>query len=1083
MKLKYDSILNSAYILLTPLLTKNNNFMIRKLKYVVFALLLSITSILNAQVTTSAISGKVFTDGEAVLGATIIATHIPSGTTYGAVTNVKGRYFIQGMRVGGPYKIVISYIGYNKVEFTDVQLALGETSTFDALLKESAKQLNEVVVSANVGVKNAAGGAASNFNAQQIANTPTVDRNIYDIAKLSPLVSSPKIGGISIAGSNNRYNSFQIDGVVSNDVFGLASSGTNGGQTGANPISLDAIQEIQVVVSPFDVRQSGFTGGGINAITKSGTNKFKGSAYGYYTDQNMYSNWSQVKDTISRLTQESTQTAGFTFGGPIIKDKLFFFASVEYKYDSYPSSYYPGYIPAYISTAEAKAVADRYASLTGFTDTYGKRNLNTQGLSALGRIDWNIDQNNKFAFRYQLNSSYKDINGSGAKSYYFNNSGYRITDLTNSFVAELNSHISNLLYNEARAGVTFVRDNRNVAYQGPNIFIKNLGGTFNTTTNKWSTGSVNVNIGTEYYSGANRLDQDIYTIEDNLSWYMGDHSLTFGTHNEIYRMYNLFIPASNGAYSYNSLNDFLNDKAYQFAYQFSDYNLTGSYKWAATVNAAEFGVYAQDKWNVSNNFNLNYGIRFDMPMSFGSPTVNPEFNASIYSTTYGVKVGDAPSPKVMVSPRVGFRWYTDDSHKTLVRGGTGLFTGRVPFVWLSNIWSNTGVEMKGTTISSNVPSFATYKNDPVAAMNSASGTASKPTINTISKDFKYPQVFRSNLALEQVLPGNVKMTLEGLFSKTMNNVLFQNLALTDNGKKVYAVSTDDANSATTYFSRNPGSYFAIINLKNTDKGYTYALSAKLEKSFNFGLDLMASYTFGHAYSVNDGTSSIASSNWKYNYSINPNDPNELSYSIFDVPNRVLASATYTTPKYANGRLATVVSLIYNGANGMRYCLTMNESSDFNNDGQYGNSELYIPTTAELDKMTFANASDKTNFANWIAGDSYAKNHRGMYAPRYSNSAPWENHFDLHLAEDFFYLKNKGEKISLTFDVMNVGNLINHNWGTVYSSAYNVSPLKVTKLTADANGNQVPTYSYQGGQVYVSDFLSRWHGQIGLRVTF
>ncbi|MDR3651917.1 MAG: TonB-dependent receptor [Paludibacter sp.] len=1057
--------------------------MIKQIKFLVFALLLFFTSTMIAQVTTSGIYGKVSSNGEPIIGATVIATHTPSGTTYGAVTNEKGRYFIQGMRVGGPYTIVISYIGYNKVEFTDVQLGLGETSTYDALLKESARQLGEVIIKGNSGVKNAAGGAASNFNEQQITNSPTIDRSIYDIAKMSPLVSISKIGGISIAGSNNRYNSFQIDGMVSNDVFGLAGSGTNGGQTSANPISLDAIQEIQVVIAPFDVRQSGFTGGGINAITKSGTNKFKGSAYGYYTDQNMYSNWSQVKDTVSKLTQESTKTIGFTFGGPIIKDKLFFFASAEYKYDSYPSSYYPGYIPAYISTAEAKTIDDRYSSVTGFNDTYGRRNLNTQGLSLLGRIDWNINQNNKFSFRYQLNDSYKDINGSGGTSFYFNNSGYRMIDKTNSFVAELNSHINNSLYNEARAGVTFVRDNREVPYQGPTVTINNLGGTYNSTTNSWSTGKYSANIGTEYSSGANVLNQDIYTIEDNLSWYKGDHTFTFGTHNELYNMYNLFIQASNGAYTFNSLNDFLANNTKQFVYNYSDYALTGSYKWAATVKAGEFGAYAQDKWNISNNLNVTYGVRFDLPMAFNSPSVDSTFNASSYATTYGVKVGEVPSPKIMISPRIGFRWYTDDSHNTLLRGGTGLFTGRVPFVWLSNVWSNTGMEMKGTTINTSAPSFATYWNNPIGAMQSATGTASKPTINTVSKDFKYPQVFRSNLALEQVLPGDVKMTLEGLFSKTMNNVLFQNLALTDNGKKVYAVSTDDANSATTYFSRNAGSYYAIINLKNTNKGYTYSLSSKFEKSFNFGLDLMASYTFGHAYSVNDGTSSVAYSNWKYNYSINPNDPNELSYSIFDVPNRVLASATYTTPKYANGRLATVVSLIYNGSNGMRYSLTMNESADFNNDGQYGNSQLYIPTIAELDKMTFVSPTDKTSFANWIANDSYAKDHRGMYAPRYSNSAPWENHFDLHLAEDFFYLKNKGEKISLTFDIMNIGNMINHNWGTVYSSTYNVTPLKVTKLTADANGNQVPTYSYQSTQVYVSDFLSRWHGQIGLRVTF
>jgi hypothetical protein len=788
-----------------------------RLLLLVFGLAMALTTM--AQVTTASLNGQVTADGKTFIGATVQAIHEPSGTMYGAITNEKGRYFIQGMRVGGPYKIIISFVGYNKLTYNNVQLSLGDPLTLNATLTENAKELGEVVVRASSGAKSvAAGGAASNFNANQISNTPTVDRNIYDIAKMSPLVMTSKVGGISIAGSNNRYNSFQIDGMVSNDVFGLAGTGTNGGQTGANPISLDAIQEIQVVISPFDVRQSGFTGGGINAITKSGTNKFMGSAYGYYTNQNMYGTWSQVNNVKSPLEKQSTKTAGFTFGGPIIKDKLFFFVNAEYKYNTYPSDYYPGYTSGYITDAEAKVIADKYAAITGDADSYGKRNLNTEGLSLLGRIDWNIDNYNKFALRYQLNDSYEDVYGASSTTYYFANSSYRMKNKTNSLVAELNSHISNLLYNEARAGATYVRDNREVPYQGPNITINNLGGTFDATTNSWSTGKVTAYIGTEYSSGANKLNQDIYTFEDNLTWYHGDHTFTVGTHNEIYKMYNLFIQASNGAYYYNSLNDFLNDNAYQFAYNYSDYNLTGSYQWAATVKAGQFGFYAQDRWNITNNLNLTYGLRVDIPTFFNSPTANTDFNASTYATTYGVKVGEVPSTKLMWSPRLGFRWYTDDSHKTLIRGGAGLFTGRVPFVWMSNNWGNTGVEMKGTTITKNVPSFATYGDNPVAAMNSASGTASKPTINTVSKDFKYPQVFRVDLALEQTLPYDIKTTFEGLYSKTLNNVWFENLALINNGKKVYAVSADDANSATTYYSMNAGSYYAIINLQNTNQG-------------------------------------------------------------------------------------------------------------------------------------------------------------------------------------------------------------------------------------------------------------------------
>ena len=1039
-----------------------------------------------AQVTTSSMSGKVNGEDKSPLpGATVVAIHQPSGTQYATIANADGRFNLQGMRPGGPYEVKVSFVGYSTKTFTNITLLLGETFTLNATLKESVTEVSEIMV---VGAKSGfSQSGATNFKAEKLENTPTIDRSIYEIVKMAPLAGLSKNGGISFAGSNNRYNSFQIDGMVSNDVFGLAGTGTNGGQTKANPISLDAIQEIQVVVSPFDVRQSGFTGGGINAITKSGTNTFKASVYTYYTDQNMYGTWNQNTEMEQKLNKESTKKYGFTAGGSIIKDKLFFFLNGEYSFDTYPSNFYPGAIGNYISTNEAKAILDQYNKYTGLLDNYSSRSVDTKGLSLMGRIDWNINKNNKFSFRYQLNDSYKDVYNSDNTTYYFANSGYRIANKTNSFVAELNSHISSSMNNEFRAGLTAVRDKRDVPYYGPNVEIHNVGGEYDVTNNSWSEGSIKVYIGTEYSSGANSLDQDIYTIEDNFSLNKGAHLFTFGTHNEFYNMSNLFIQASTGAYYYNNLNDFLADSAYQFVYKYSDYNLTGSYKWAASVKAGQFGFYAQDKWTVNEKLNLIYGLRIDIPVALNSPTENSTFNNSSYAIDNGVKVGEVPSGKLMFSPRLGFRLYADQNNKTLIRGGLGLFTGRVPFVWLSNCWSNTGMEMKGVTYNSKyttVPKLGTYGTDAVAAMNSASGTAANPDICTVSKDFKYPQVFRTNLALEQTLPQDIKVTLEGLYSKTLNNVYFENLALSDNGKKVYAVSQSVPASAVIYYSKNSGDYYSIVNLKNTKKGYTYSLSAKIEKSFKSGFDLMASYTFGHSYSVNDGTSSVAYSNWKYNYSQNSNDANELSYSLFDIPHRVIAQVSYTTPKYANGLLATSVSLTYNGSTGQRYSLTMNETADFNGDTQKGNSLLYIPTESELTQMTFTSEDDRASFGEWIKSDSYAENHRGQYACRYSNSAPWENHFDLHLAQNIYYLKSRDSKIQITFDITNIANLINKKWGTYYVADYNVSPLKVTKLTDDGNGNKIPTYAWNGGdKVYVSDIYSRWHAQIGLKIIF
>lgn len=1063
--------------------------MVKRTKFLFAAILPAFAICAHAQVTTSALSGQVLdNEGQPIIGATVQAVHVPSGTKYGAVTNMDGRYTIQGMRTGGPYKVTFSYVGYNKKEYEGISLSLGNTFALNAKLEQSSTALGEVVV---VGTSKQSAGAAENFNLNTIQNTPTIDRNIYDIVKNMPMAITSKTGGITFAGSNNRYNSFQIDGTVSNDVFGLAASGTNGGQTGANPISMDAIQEIQVVVAPFDVTQSGFTGGGINAITKQGTNTTHGSAYTYFNNQNMYGKYSATRDYAKvPMTQQFDRTFGGTLGGAIVKDKLFYFVSAEAKKNSYPSSVYPGYTSSYITPATAKQIADRYAELTGNNESYDARTVDQKSFGLLARVDWNINENNKLAVRYQHNNSFDDNYGPSSYAYTFNNSSYRMNNKTNSFVAELNSHINNSLYNELRASSSFVRDHRDVPYQGPTVQIKNIPGGDGKTM-------VTANIGTEYSSGANVLNQDIYTFEDNLSWYRGNHTFTFGTHNEFYKISNLFIQAVNGSWYYDSLEDFMNDTPYQYIFKYTDPDLTGgNLKYAPVMKAGQFGFYAQDKWTATNNFTLTYGLRIDIPKVFNNPTTNDAFNKTAIDHQWDARVGTMPNAKVLLSPRLGFRWYTDDSHNTLIRGGVGIFTGRVPFVWLSNAFNNTGMESKGTTIAptdadgnytNEAPSLTQYAKDPLGAANSVQGTAAKPDIVTVDKNFKYPQVLRGNLALEQNLPGDVKLTLEGVYSKNLNNVFFENLAITPTSK-VYTVAGNEASASTYYTADKSTPYTSIVNLKNTNKGYTYALSATLQKHFDFGLDLTGSYTYGRAKSINDGTSSVAYSNWKYNYSRDTNDKNEMGFSKFDIPHHVMLSVSYTSPKYWNDWMSTTISVIYNGFSGSRYSLTMNERADYNGDGYSGNSLLYIPTKDEIQKMNFADAKNMTAdesrklFEQWIENDSYAKNHRGQVAERNSNLSKWEHEIDLHLAQTI-YNKNGFGKLEFTFDITNFANMLNKKWGATYSSAYNVSPLQVTKLTQNGD-NRVATFTYNANNtIQKNDIYSRWHAQVGVRLTF
>ena len=1075
--------------------------MVKRTKFLFAAILPAFAICAHAQVTTSALSGQVLDkDGQPIIGATVQAVHVPSGTKYGAVTNMDGRYTIQGMRTGGPYKVTFSYVGYNKKEYEGISLSLGNTFALNAKMEQSSTALGEVVV---VGTSKQSAGAAENFNLNAIQNTPTVDRNIYDIVKNMPMAMPSKNGGMTFAGSNNRYNSFQVDGTVSNDVFGLSASGTNGGQTGANPISMDAIQEIQVVVAPFDVTQSGFTGGGINAITKQGTNTTHGSAYTYFNNQNMYGKYSAIRDYAKvPMTQQYDRTFGGTLGGAIIKDKLFYFVSAEGKKQSYPSSVYPGYTTKYITEATAKQIADQYAKLTGINESYAPRDVDQKSFGLLARVDWNINENNKLAVRYQHNNSYDDNYGPSSSAYTFDNSSYRMNNKTNSLVAELNSHLSDKLYNEFRASATFVRDHRDVPYQAPTVQINNISGGDGKS-------NVSANIGTEYSSGANILNQDIYTFEDNLSYYLGNHTLTFGTHNEIYKMKNLFIQAVNGSWYYEGLEAFLNDTPYQYTYKYTDPSLTGGdYRWAPTMKAGQFGFYAQDKWTPSNNFQLTYGLRIDIPMTFNDPTTNPDFNAYAEKNGFNTRVGSMPGAKVLFSPRLGFRWYADDAHNTLLRGGVGIFTGRVPFVWLSNAYNNTGMEAKGTTYNHrdsatgdfiyDAPTLGKYHDNPLGAAQSVQKELT-PDIVTVDKDFKYPQVLRANLALEQNLPGNVKFTLEGVYSKNLNNVFFENLAVSNpNNTKVYAVPGVEA-STSPYFTLDR-SYYTIINLKNTNKGYSYSIAASLQKHFDFGLDLMGSYTYGRSKSINDGTSSVAYSNWKYNYSHDTTDKNEMGFSKFDIPHHVILQASYTSPKYWNDWMSTTISVIYNGFSGSRYSLTMSESADFNGDGYQGNSLLYIPTKDEVSKMTFVkqigidekkkpiyakdeSGTGQASFEQWISGDNYAKNHRGQYAERNSNLSKWEHEIDLHLAQTIYNVKGLG-KLEFTFDIINFANMLNKKWGASYSGTYNVSPLRVATMYKGSDGNYTPGYMYNSNnEVQKSDIASRWHAQVGVRLSF
>ena len=1076
-------------------------------------LLLAMTTTVMAQITTSGISGKVTSQGEDVIGATVTATHVPSGTVYRAVTNIDGRYTIQGMRVGGPYKVSVAYVGQKTKTFENVTLRLGETEELSCSLQDDSKELQEVVVTGSAGVNATKTGAATSLSSKQIADMPSITHGIADVARLNPQLTTSNNGAMSFAGTSNRYNSFMIDGAANNDVFGLAADGANGGQAGAQPVSMETIEQIQVNVAPFDVRQGGFTGGAINAITKSGTNVFHGSVYGFGNNQNLIGSKYPLADGgyAPKYNKQQEYNAGITFGGPIIKDKLFFFANYEKTNKTYPNLYTLGAESSAVDAAKASDVLAKIADLAqrqgvNYPTALSTEDIYTRSDKGGLKLDWNINETNKATLRWSIVSASQLNNAGSRKALNGSSYAYPFKSVTNSFIAELQSRLSPSVANEARASYVRVRDKRDINGEYPSISVNNVGG-----------GSVN--LGIERSSMANRLDQDIYTLEDNLTWYKGNHTYTFGTHNELYKFTNLFIQDLFGSYTfknYDAFKSYYDDyvagtidpaKSYlnQYRYGHANTDVTGDPRWEASFGAAQLSFYAQDKWDVSNNFQLTYGLRMDMPVIFDTPTANEPFNQYAETRGWNVKTNQKLSSTPLWSPRVGFRWDINHDHRFILRGGAGVFTGRIPFVWISNNYSNTGIQL------STYNSYKTNGLDLLLDPNAQEANASKlkatgsQTINVYDRHFKFAQNLRFNLGFDFNVLG-INWTAEAIYSKTLNDILYQNLAYEQTGKtygQVYGSAGAPVEDNRPLFAKTTnGTPFAnIYKLSNTSKGYTVNLSLKAEKHFNFGLDLMASYTWTRSMSVNNGGSSVAESNWRFNYTYrNSNDP-ELGRSAYNVPHRLQASVYYHANYGSKKEWQTTVGLIYQGRSGSPY--TLYYYGDVNEDGANGNDLFFIPTDAQIDKMRFdetdfsANALTKAVFGEgftapkltedmqrqlmkyWIGNDSYMKKHRGEFYKRYADNLAFEHHFDVHLAQKYsFKVGGQMNSLELSFDIINVGNLLNKDWGHTHGDGFGVyySPVNYQK-----NGH----YQFTGGYATrdYSDYYSRWRGQVGLRYTF
>ena len=1093
-----------------------------KTKILQLIILLLVGFFANAQVTTSSMSGKVNDNkGEALIGATVIATHIPSGSQYGTITNVDGRFNLQGMRPGGPYQVEVSYIGFSKGTYADIKLFLAETFELNAVLTESIVDLGEIVV---VGKKESAfqtgkTGATTNISTEQINLMPTINRNISDIAKMSPYAN-----GMSFAGGDGRSTNFTVDGANFNNNFGLSSNLPGGG----NPISIDAIEEIQVVVAPFDVRQTNFIGGGINAITKSGTNAFKGSAYTYFTNQDFRGNKIGDVDFGDRV-DESRNLYGFTLGGPIIKNKLFFFANAEYEVK-------PGQVVTWRPSTDGVANIEQSISRTKASDmelvkqhlidnygydpgSYTDYPGDESNRKLLARIDWNINDANKLSLRYNYtkNQAWNPTNGTSTDAGYrlasglnrisqysmaFANSLYSSDNIVNSFSFDLNSRLSNKVSNQFLATFTKINDVRG-STSDPFPFIDIM---YGVTENDNQILEPYISTGYELFTWNNGVNNNIFNVSDNMTFYLRNHKLTAGLSYEYQMANNSYMRNGTGYYRYASLDDFLNQRAPRdFALT---YGYDGELNPAAEVGFNQFGLYGQDEYTINPNFKLSLGVRADY-LQYVDNIIR---NNAIYALDFGGKKidsGEWPTAKVQVSPRVGFSWDVLGDQKLKVRGGTGLFTGRLPLVFFTNMPTNSGMVQGSYAAVTKYNSDGSIKSvDPkLASLSGAMLTdvnemiqklglqntitpedgALPRDINGIDPDFKMPQVWKSSLAFDYTFPVSfpLSLTLEGIYMKKINDVMLQNYNLKQPDDTWAKFSGADdryiypAKADLTYNSTN-----AYI-LANNSEGWGAIGNITINAEPIDNLNLMAAYTLTETKEISGMPGSNAASAYTGLFEVNGAHIPDVQRSQYVVPAKAIGSLSYRIP-YAKDRMATTINLFYSGSSAGGYSFIY--TNDMNGDGS-ATDLIYIPE-AKGD-IKFVSAADEDAFFSFLDQDKYLSSHKGQYAEAYSARAPWVHWFDLRFVQDFrFKIGGKVNTIQLNLDFLNFGNLLNNTWGVPQNmflsnngrilkyEGKDASNIPSFSMVKDSDGNFLTeTYS----PIYT--YSQTWKLQLGLKYFF
>lgn len=1058
--------------------------------------------------TTGAVAGSVTDSKKGPVGAAVIEVrNVSNGARASGTTRENGRYFITNLEVG-TYTVSVRRLGFAPETRENVVVSLTQAAAVDFELKEAAVQLQALTTRAAASAADFAPtrqGSQSVINDTLVRRVPNINRDVTDLARMNPQVNVNGSGNVSAAGQNNRFSNVQIDGVSLANRFGLGSSATVGAQVNGRALPFDAIKEFQILISPYDVRQGNFTGALVNAVTQSGTNDWKGTAFITYRDQEM------SRDTSFLRTRPFTRRQmGASVGGPIIKDKLRFFATVETSQNLNPVSgpYFDPSQPSGIANNTSTTAKLTQAQVDSFTTklsgygidagSSGLVSLTNPLLNTFARLDWQVSGNTRVVLRNIYNDQKQDDFTRSLGTFNFTSNQFQRTETSNQTVMQLFTNFSNGFSNEFIAGATRTRFKRDPSVIAPQILVQNIGG----------TGSgVALRAGTENSSQGNQLDEDLYEIANNFTMPMGNHIFAVGTRNEIYKAYNAFLQNSYGNWTFQTLADFVaNRQATGFS---GSGGLGGDI--AARFTAGQFAVYAQDQWRVTPRLTTTYGIRFDAPYFF----TKPSSSASVLRD-FGVNTSEVPNGKWQISPRIGFNWDVTGDQKNQLRGGVGLFQGIPAYVWMSNQYTNTGVGLAqivcggGNSASNGTsPAFTPTPVAPRGCGLKTNGTAGRSlddgtflgTVNIATPDLKFPQLLRATLGYDRKLPYEIVGTFEGLYSKSINNFFYNNINIPQagridaQGRTVFAAFP--ATGIPTVAPIFPVYGSNVIKLSNQSKDYSWSASTQLRKRFNRTFEGGVAYTYSRSFSVTDLTSSVALSNWQFGRVYSGVQTNQdLAPSVFDQPHRIMFNGSYTAPWKKN---QTSITFIYNRQSGTPFTYVYGGTGgrgDMNGDGSNANDPIYVPTGPTDAKAPFQNttlsgvaytaAQQADALDKFITAFPCLNSQRGQIMKRNSCRNPMFDRTDITIEQQLPQIR--GERFTARVEIFNFANFLNKSWGQFRSATGNAN-LTLTQVQAMTNADpatQVPIQTYDPGFVR---FLSApsasqfYQIQTSLRISF